>query len=87
VVRHAVDGFVLSENADEMLRLLGRFQSAWREFGVELERLGRKIDEAQDAFHRVTGTRARALERPLARLDALRQRRGLEPSPGDRETP
>ncbi|MFW5680873.1 MAG: DNA recombination protein RmuC [Pseudomonadota bacterium] len=87
VVRHAVDGFVLSENADEMLRLLGRFQGAWREFGLELERLGRKIDEAQEAFHRVTGTRARVLERPLARLDALRQRRGLEPSPSDGQPP
>ncbi len=80
VVRQAVDNFVLAENADDMLRLLARFHGAWRDFSGEMERLGRKIEEAQDAFHHLAGTRARALERPLARLDELRQRRGVDPA-------
>ncbi len=78
VVRQAVDNFVLAENADAMLRLLARFQGAWQDFTTEMERLGRKIEEAQDAFHHLAGTRARMLERPLARLDELRQRKGID---------
>ncbi|TVQ36591.1 MAG: DNA recombination protein RmuC [Geminicoccaceae bacterium] len=87
VVRQAVDNFVLAESADDMLRLLARFHGAWRDFAAEMERLGRKIEEVQDSFHHLAGTRSRTLERPLARLEQLRQLRGVPNSKGGDDAP
>jgi DNA recombination protein RmuC len=84
VVRQAVDNFVLAERADEMLRHLARFHGAWRDFTQEMDRLGRRIDEVVEAYHGLAGTRARSLERPLQKLEELRQLRGGgEPASGN----
>jgi hypothetical protein len=56
--------------ADAMALLRG-FRGAWRAYRDELERLTRRLDEAQRALQQLTGERTRALERELDRLDAL----------------
>ncbi|MEO1089821.1 MAG: DNA recombination protein RmuC [Pseudomonadota bacterium] len=74
VVRQAVDNFIVTEAAGDMLHQLERFDVAWSSYVQEMNRLGRKLDEAQDSFRELVGTRARSLERPLTRLAELRRR-------------
>jgi DNA recombination protein RmuC len=72
VIREAIETFTLAEATDELLRQMSRFRGEWTTFKADLGRLGRKLEEAQSLFASLEGTRLRALERPLDRLDALR---------------
>jgi DNA recombination protein RmuC len=94
VIRQAVDNFNLEQTAAQMLSLLGSFHKQWEAFVKALDRMGKRIDEAQQEFHTLTGTRRRALERPLQQIEDLRKQRGIEAaadpaefSPDDAEEP
>jgi DNA recombination protein RmuC len=45
-----------------------------------MDKMGRKINDAQQEFHLLTSTRRRALERPLNEIESLRRHRGIPPS-------
>jgi DNA recombination protein RmuC len=81
VIRQAVDNFNLEQTAAQMLALLGSFRKQWEAFVKALEKMGKRIDEAQQEFHTLTGVRRRALERPLQQIEDLRKQRGIEPAP------
>lgn len=83
VIRQAVDNFALNKASDEILSHLGRFKAEWEKFTVGLKTLGERLTSTQRAYEQVTGPRKRQLERPLARLEELRQQRGLEVAPAD----
>jgi DNA recombination protein RmuC len=86
VIRQAFDNFMIEQTSDEILRVLGTFDVQWQKFAAALDGLGRKLDTAQRAYDEVAGARRRQLERPLARLEELRNERGLaaaEPAPDD----
>lgn len=80
VVRQAVDSFALHKASDEILSHLGRFKSEWVKFVSALKVLGNRLTSTQKAYEELTGPRRRQLERPLARVESLRQQRGLEPA-------
>lgn len=80
VIRQAVDSFALHRASDEILSHLGRFRVEWGRFADALKTLGTRLTSAQKAYEQLTGPRKRQLERPLARLESLRQGRGLEPA-------
>lgn len=71
VIRRSIDSFRLASAARDVVELLAGFREAWRAYQGESERLGRALAEAQDAFDRLKGARARQLERRLERLDRL----------------
>jgi DNA recombination protein RmuC len=77
VVRQATDNFALQRASEEIIGLFGRFHAEWAKFTESLSVLGRRINSAQNAFQDVTGPRRRMLERPLIRIEALRQRGGI----------
>lgn len=81
VIRHAVDNFRLEQATNEMLSLLGTFYKQWKTFTECLERMGRRIDDAQKEFQALTTTRRQQLERPLRRIEELRTEKGLELGP------
>jgi DNA recombination protein RmuC len=83
VIRQAVDAFVLEQTADEILALLGGFATQWERFVAQMDKLGRRLAGAQQDFDDLVGTRRRALERPLDRLDDLRRQRAIEPALSD----
>jgi len=83
VIREAVETFTLAEATDELLSQMSRFRGEWGAFKDELQRLGRKLEEAQTLFASLEGPRLRALERPLDRLEGLRRGDGADaPSAG-----
>ena len=79
VVRQAVDNFSLSRTAHEILGLLQGFQKQWERFVDQMEKVGRSLKTAGNAFEELEGTRRRQLERELDRIDAVRQRQALNP--------
>ena len=88
VIRQAVDNFALEQASNEILSLLGQFAKQWGMFKEGLQRMGKRIDDAQKEFHTLDTTRSRALERPLDKIEQLRTERGLPiAEEADQETP
>ena len=79
VIRQAVDNFNLERTAAQILSLLGAFNKQWTAFLKSLEKMGKKIDEAQKEFNALTSTRRNQLERPLRQIEDLRRQKGILP--------
>jgi DNA recombination protein RmuC len=79
VIRQAVDNFNLEKTATHMLSLFGAFYKQWTAFKKSLEKMGRKIDEAQNEFSALNSTRRTQLERPLKQIEDLRRQKGIVP--------
>lgn len=77
VIRHAVDNFNLEKTASQILSLLGAFNKQWSAFCNSLEKMGKKIEEAQKEFDNLTTTRRNQLERPLKQIEDLRKQKGI----------
>jgi len=77
VIRQAVDNFTLEQTSNEILTLFGSFRKQWEEFKKKLELVGKRIGDAQKEFDALSTTRRRQLERPLERIEALRNQRNL----------
>jgi DNA recombination protein RmuC len=78
VVRQAADTAALERTSGEVLAVLGTFTAEWDRFVEALDKVGRAVDSMERAYGELAGTRRRALERPLARVEELR-RSGSEP--------
>ena len=75
VVRQACEAAALERTSGEVLAALGGFTAEWGRFCESLDKVGRAVDAIERAYGELAGTRRRALERPLARVDELRRRR------------
>jgi DNA recombination protein RmuC len=81
IIRQAMDNFNLEQTAGSMLKLMGTFHRQWEMFVRSMEKMGKKLDEARNEFQSLAATRRNQLERPLRRIEELRQQQGLEPEP------
>lgn len=81
LVRQAAEHVALRQASDEVLSLLGSFTKQWGEFGGALDTLEAQFDRVRRGFENVTGRRRRALQRPLDRIEALREQRHLPIAP------
>ena len=81
VIRQAFDAVMVEQTSDEVLRLVGAFRTQWTKYTKEVETLGRRFDTVQKSFDELNGTRRRALEKPLLKIDDLRRERGLAIAP------
>ena len=70
-------GLGLTQREHEILKLIGRFGQQWQKFSDSADKVKRHFDSVQREFDSLTGTRRRALERPLQQLEALRVERNL----------
>lgn len=77
VIRQAHDNFTIERTSDEILSLIGKFGTQWSKYAEQMEKIKRRFEGVEKDFEALTGTRRRALERPLRDLDAIRQERGL----------
>ena len=79
VIRQAMDNFSTAKAANDMLRLIGGFNKEWEKFRNSMDKMGRKLEDARDEFQRLKTTRTNKLERPLQKIEDLRQLKGIEP--------
>ena len=75
LIRQMVENFQLARTSDEILGLLGQFTEQWKKFGAQMEKVGSRIDAAGREYETLVGTRAKMLERPLLKIDAIRRQR------------
>jgi len=81
VIHQAVESFNMQKAASEMLGLFGSFNKQWAAFKSSMEKMGKRLDDAREEYNRLVSTRTKQLERPLRRIEDLRQQRGIEESP------
>lgn len=87
IVRQAVENFRLEKTSNEIVQLLGAFRKNWEAFVLKMEGLGTRLRQAQDEYEQLTTTRKTQLERPLNKIELLRQERNLplaEPEEAER---
>lgn len=77
VIRQAHDNFMIERTSDEILALIGKFGAEWEKYSDRLDKMKKKFDQLDSDFNDLTGTRRRALERPLRQLEAVRRERNL----------
>lgn len=80
VIRQAFESFRLEQASREMLGLLGQFGVQWNKYQDQVEKVRKQLDTFVKSMDELAGTRRRALERPLAKLDDLRREQGIEMS-------
>jgi DNA recombination protein RmuC len=77
VIRQAVDQTRLARTSDEILQCLSAFRQQWTKYADAIDAVEKRFGMAQKSLDDLTGTRRRALERQLERIDDLREARGL----------
>ncbi len=77
IIRQAVDNFSLEKKASQIIELMGVFHKQWHEFLKSLETMGKKLDDAKKEFERLTTTRKNQLEKPLRKIEQLREETGI----------
>ena len=78
VIRQAVDNFRLSQTTHEILELLQAFDKQWSKFVEQMDKVGRSLKTAGNAFDELEGTRKRGLERELDKIAAVRRQQQLD---------
>jgi DNA recombination protein RmuC len=78
LIRQAVENFKMEKAANEINALMGTFNKQWILFKDSMEKMGKKIEEAQKEYNVLVSTRSNQLERPLNRIEALRIDKGIE---------
>jgi DNA recombination protein RmuC len=90
LVRQTVENLQLVRTSDEILTLLGSFKKQWRMFVDKMDKLDRSLCTVRRDYDDLVGTRRRALERPLEKIDALRdagQLSAVDDDEGEEEPP
>ncbi len=77
IIRQAVDNFSLEKKASQIIELMGLFYKQWNEFLKSLEAMGKKIDDAKKEFEKLTTTRKNQLEKPLRKIEQIREETGI----------
>ena len=77
VIRHALDNFAIAQASDQILSELASFDRQWDRFAKQMDLVGKRFELTQTGFEALAGTRRRALERPLRRIEAIRKQRGI----------
>jgi DNA recombination protein RmuC len=80
VIRQAIENFNLERTASEILRLLGEFSKQWHAYKDKFRIMGERLDAAKREYETLITTRSTMLEKPLKKIDDLRNQRavGLE---------
>ncbi|MFC2021504.1 DNA recombination protein RmuC [Chloroflexota bacterium] len=78
VIRQAVENFKFEETASKMLGLFSVFNKQWNLYKTSMDRMGRRIQDANKEYETLVSTRTTQLERPLARIQQLKIEKGLD---------
>ncbi len=83
IIRTAIDNFILEKTTAALLPLIGNFDKQWEAFNECLEKMGKKIAEAQKEYEQLVGTRHRQLDKVLGQIETLKQETDFHAAEGD----
>lgn len=72
VMRQAVDHFAIENKAKEMMTILANFQDQWGRYKQSMDKIGKRLDDAQKEYEHLVSTRTNQLDRPLKKIDELK---------------
>lgn len=78
VIRQAVDNFRIEQASDQILSLLVQFKGQWDTYKQELSKLSKQMNTVVNTFATLETTRTNQLERPLNKIEDLRQQNLLD---------
>jgi DNA recombination protein RmuC len=78
VIRQAIENFNLERTASEILRLLGEFSKQWNAYKDKFKIMGERLDAAKREYETLVTTRSNMLERPLKKIEDLRNQSALD---------
>ncbi|RAP34438.1 DNA recombination protein RmuC, partial [Candidatus Marinamargulisbacteria bacterium SCGC AG-439-L15] len=73
VIRQALDNFTFEKKAHEMLKHLGEFNKQWQKFKDSMEKMGKRIEDAQREYTTLMTTRKNQLDKPLLKIDEMKE--------------
>jgi DNA recombination protein RmuC len=77
VIRQAIENFNLERTASEILRLLSEFSKQWNAYKEKFRLMGERLDAAKKEYDALVTTRSNMLERPLKKIEELRQQKAI----------
>jgi DNA recombination protein RmuC len=78
VIRQSVENFKLEQSSKEILKLLNEFKKQWEQYTKKMGIIGSTLDKAREAYDELVGTRTKALERPINKIETLRLANGIK---------
>jgi DNA recombination protein RmuC len=78
LINQAVKNFRMDKAINEILQLISSFLLQWQKYAEGMDKMGRKIGEAQKEFSTLQNTRKTMLEKPLLKIDQIRRERNIE---------
>ncbi len=72
LINQAAKNFKMERGLAEIITQIKLFAAQWQKFVESMDKMGRKLQDAQKEFDALTGTRKNMLERPLLRIDQIR---------------
>ena len=73
IIRQSVDHFAIENKAKEMMVILSNFQDQWEKYKLSMDKIGKRLDDAQKEYEHLTTTRTNQLDRPLNKINELKQ--------------
>ena len=78
LIRQAVSNFSMEQKAGEMQELVGVFRKQWERFIDKVDAMGKTLNSLGNHYDELKGTRIRALEKPMEKIESLELGEGKE---------
>jgi len=78
LINQAVKNFKMEQGLTEIIAQIKQFALQWQKFVESMDRMGKKLQDAQGEFLNLTNTRKNMLERPLLRIEQIRHESKIE---------
>lgn len=77
IIRQAIDNFNLEKTANQIITLMNSFYKQWKLYKDGMDKMGKRIEDAQKEYNNLVTTRTNKLQKPLNEIEHLRQQKGL----------
>ena len=71
LIRQAISNFSMEQKAGEMQELVGVFRKQWEKFTEKVDAMGKTLNSLGNHYEELKGTRIRALEKPMEKIESL----------------
>jgi DNA recombination protein RmuC len=72
LINQAVKNFKMEKGLAEIITLIKQFTTQWQKFVESMDKMGKRLQDAQKEFETLTGTRKNMLERPMLRIEQIK---------------
>jgi len=78
LINQAARNFKMEQAIDKIVQQVSFFLIQWHIFVESMDKMGKKIQEAQKEYDNLVTTRRARLDRQLNKIERIRQERGIE---------